>query len=356
MKAPLPNNEQARLQALRSYDILDTQAEQAYDDITRIAAYIAQAPIALISLVDEDRQWFKSSIGLAAEETPREFAFCAHAILTPEAALVVPDATQDARFSDNPLVMGEPNIRFYAGEPLVTKDCHALGTLCVIDNKPRELSPAQLDALAALSRLVVTELELRKHAAELRKAVAEREVYLNYLETYQEKLEAANIALEEKSLTDKLTGIANRAGFDQRLAEEIQRCQRYGSEMSLLLVDVDYFKRFNDTHGHLAGDEALTAVAQAMKNVCRPVDFPARYGGEEFAVILPATGRDGAIVMAERLRRAVEDLPVRITVSVGASTLSPGRRDGKDLIAQADRALYEAKGAGRNRTLHASLI
>ncbi len=358
MKAALTANEPARLTALHRYRILDTMAERAYDDITQIAAHIAQTPIALISLVDLERQWFKSRIGLAVSETPREFAFCSHAILTPDRPLIVPDARQDQRFADNPLVTGQPDIRFYLGAPLVTADDHALGTLCVIDRSPRELTVDQVSALTALSRQVVTQLELRRHAADLQQAAADREVYLAQLEAYQQKLEAANAELQEDSLTDKLTRVGNRAAFDQRLAEEISRSTRYGSPLSLLLIDVDRFKNFNDSFGHQAGDAALQAVANALR-CTRPSDFLARYGGEEFAVLLPTTGYEGACILAERMRKAVAAATVegrQVTVSIGASTLALDGSDGSLLVAAADKALYAAKQAGRNRVVHSDSV
>ena len=170
MKAPLPTNEAERLAALKEYHILDTGTEQAYDDITILAAHICEVPIAMISLVDEARQWFKSKVGLEQQQTSRNVAFCAHAILQNE-PFIVRDATKDRRFADNALVTGEPHVRFYAGIPLINPEGLALGTLCVVDHQPRLLSAAQQEALRALSRQVMALPELRRVSAHLADAL-----------------------------------------------------------------------------------------------------------------------------------------------------------------------------------------
>src|SRR5438477_11153973 len=166
MQAPLPVNETTRLEALRAYDVLDTPPEQAFDDLTRLASQICNTPVAMVSLVDGDRQWFKSKVGTEATETPRDVAFCAHAILEPD-LFIVPDAEADERFFDNPLVTSDPHVRFYAGAPLITPDGHAIGTLCTIDRVSRELSTEQTEALRALARQAVTQFELRRHLKKL---------------------------------------------------------------------------------------------------------------------------------------------------------------------------------------------
>ena len=322
---PLPLDEEERLYALRAYRVLDTAPELRFDDLTRLAAMVCEVPIAAISLIDDERQWFKSRIGLDATETPRDVAFCAHAILAPDTVMVVPDATRDPRFAANPLVLGGPRIRFYAGAPLVNDEGAAVGTLCVIDRTSRTLSEPQREALAALARQAVAQLELRSALA----------------------------LAKVQSLTDPLTGAGNRRGFETRLTQEWDRLARAARPLSLLMLDADRFKAYNDRHGHPAGDAALRRIASAVRGELRRSDLLARWGGEEFAVLLPAADHEGAAAVAERICRSVEFACRRIgglTVSIGVATVHPcvGDRPG-GLMALADQALYRAKRAGRNR-------
>ena len=319
--------EERRLAALHSYDILDTPPEPQFDRIARIAAELLQMPISLITLIDSSRQWFKAKHGLDTIESPRSAAFCNHAIEGHD-VMVVENALNDQRFADNPFVTAAPNIRFYAGAPLRNKQGYNLGTLCVIDQKPRNLSEQQQHILEDLAAIVVDELELHH----------------------------ANIELQRLATTDTLTGVNNRRQF-LRLAEtEGRRAARYQQPLSVLMVDIDHFKKVNDTHGHEAGDRALVAVAKAMRNALRPEAILGRLGGEEFAVLLPQADRQAAMIAAERLRQGVERLSVdidhtvlQITVSIGVTEISSDQTF-ETALRHADEALYEAKKGGRNRT------
>jgi GAF domain-containing protein len=173
MVAPI-RNEKQRLKVLWQYDVLDTVPEEVFDDLTELAARICEAPIAMITLVDEKRQWFKAKVGVTVTETSRDISFCSRAIEQSD-LYIIPDAAADERFAENPLVISDPKIRFYAGAPLITPDGYALGTLCVIDKVPRELRPEQKQALRVLARHIMSQLELRRHAGALTRAHKERD-------------------------------------------------------------------------------------------------------------------------------------------------------------------------------------
>jgi diguanylate cyclase (GGDEF)-like protein len=320
-----PRNEAQRLAALKQYDLLDTAPEQSFDDLTALAAMACDTPIALISLIDADRQWFKGRIGFAEEQTARDLAFCAHTILRPDSVMEIGDASQDPRFASNPLVTGPNPMRFYAGAPLVTSDGLAIGTVCVMDQHVRHLSDRQRHALQALSRQVMAQMELRRTVARL----------------------------ELQSATDGLTGIWNRFVFDRRLREEWARHTRSKTSMGLLMLDVDHFKSFNDSHGHPAGDQALIQTTRAIEPILRGSDFFARYGGEEFAIVLPDTHAEGALWVGARIRSQLADTawPLRpITASMGVAVAVPDATlDPNTLTARADYALYRAKTQGRDR-------
>jgi len=174
MSSTTPENERKRLKVLWQYEVLDTMPEALFDDLTELAACICEAPIALISLVDEKRQWFKSKFGTTVTETSRDISFCSHAIQQSD-LFIIPDATRDVRFADNPLVVSDPRIRFYAGAPLITPDGYAVGTLCVIDQVPRELRAEQRQALRILARHIVSQLELRRRAREVQEGKSARQ-------------------------------------------------------------------------------------------------------------------------------------------------------------------------------------
>src|SRR3990167_604109 len=228
--------EALRLEELRSFGVLDSEAEQAYDDVVKLASFICDTPIALISLIYEDRQWFKARVGMNAMETPRGIAFCAHAITEPHALMEVPDALDDSRFANNPLVTGEEGVRFYAGAPLLTPSGAALGTVCVIDRVPRKLTEAQAEALKALSRQVVQLLALRRANAELELLSRAHTLRQRELEETQRQLKGINEELSEQTLTDALTTLKNRRAFDRLLANEYARALRTRSPLALLMV------------------------------------------------------------------------------------------------------------------------
>lgn len=296
MLLPDPTAETNRLQALHAYHILDSLPETDYDHITSLAAQICQTPISLISLVDEKRQWFKSTQGITIRETPRPLSFCAHTILDPSEPLLVPDTRQDERFADNPFVTGEPHVVFYAGIPLTDENGFALGSLCVLDDKPRQLSPDQLTALKTLTRQVVNLLALRKanHAlqqseqryqhlsAELDQQVQARTQEISKandeLRQANELLEQANNTLQQfaavashdlqeplrkiQSFGNLLLGqYADQLGKDGR--DYLERMQTAANRMSALIRDLLTYSRIAALHDRRRL-VSLSTVVQAV--------------------------------------------------------------------------------------------
>ena len=204
MRAPTPENEAARLEVLRQLEILDTHPEESFDEITQLAAYICNTPIAIISLVDADRQWFKSRVGVTPAGTPRDISFCAHAIMQ-QGPFIVRDALDDKRFRDNPLVISDPYIRFYAGSPLTSTEGFNIGTLCVLDRTPKDLSSEQIAALRILSHQAMTLIEMRREIAFLTRALNEEKKRAKQLGERLQQSEGATAGTKQQRAAEELT-------------------------------------------------------------------------------------------------------------------------------------------------------
>lgn len=341
-----PTNEVVRIAALRRAQILDTPTDQAFDDLIRIAASICRVPMAAVSLVDVGRQWLKARLGIAFDQTPRDDAFCAHAILDPQRTLVVEDARTDPRFCDNPLVLQDDGIRFYAGAPLLDPQGLPLGSFCVMDHAPRRLEPEQQEALEALSRQASRLIELHRLGRELDHHLRERDWYEQQLVQYQDELERQNADLVEMARIDPLTGLHNRRAFALALEEAAQAGGRY----AVAICDIDHFKTINDVHGHAEGDRVLRAVADALREQHAARGRVARLGGEEFILLFPGASADDAALQCEFLRQAIASLPLGLPLTVSIGVAEGRADDAPDAVtARADAALYAAKRGGRDQ-------
>ena len=265
---------------------------------------------------------------------------------------LVEDATKDERFKANPMVLGDPNIRFYAGMPLYAAEGVAVGTLCVIDTVPRGLSPGQANALAILSYQVQARMELRSERRALLDTIRAHRELTAELEYSNEILGHANARLEQLASTDSLTGLLNRRAFEDRMIAEYANAVRKQHPLSILAMDIDNFKERNDRFGHAAGDDALRQVGKVTKQVLRARDHAARIGGEEFAIILPEATLDHAALVAKRVQELLGMGNAELscmTLSIGISCLDKTTANWQALLAHADCAMYEAKRKGKNR-------
>ena len=309
-----------RLNALDELDMLDTPRDEGFQRLVRLLKQVFSVDIGIVSFIDAHRQWYKACSGLTNDEMPREDTFCRY-VVDDEQPIVVQDATRDPRFAANPAVTGEAHIRFYAGVPLKTRDGHTVGTVCAIDRRPRSFGSKDLGILEEIAGIAMDRVELLRSAA-----------------------------------TDSLTGVLSRRAFNEEARRLLSLATRHQHDAACIVLDVDHFKKVNDTYGHSAGDAVLKAVAATCREQIRAGDILGRLGGEEFAVLLPHADRDAALAVAEKLRGALEASPVpvadnaiRVTASFGVTGMSIIAKDIDTLLAQADAAMYRAKQAGRNR-------
>lgn len=320
---PHLRDEPGRLAALRRLEVLDTPPEPPFENVVSLVREILRVPIAAVSLIDADRQWFKACSGMSITQTTREESLCTHTVAQRD-PMIITDISADPRFADHPIVQGDSDVRSYLGIPLRTADGYNIGSLCAVDTEPRMFSAEDVAVLTRFARIVVDELELRRIAAR-----------------------------------DQLTGALTRRGFLEAASQERERFSRYGRPASLAIIDLDHFKAINDTYGHPAGDVVLRQVAAVLDVMRRPNDLLGRLGGEEFAMLMPETTRDAALAAAERYRRAIAAAPIEITpgtrlpvtASFGVAQIDPGLASVEDWCAAADAPLYAAKRGGRNRCM-----
>lgn len=328
MTFPVPDDEDKRLAALRALEVLDTEAEPAYDDIVQLAAAICRTPIAAISLIDADRQWAKALVGLPHFDAAREHSICARTIVAEEGVLVIPDARSDARWVANPMSVGPPGLRFYAGAAITTADGLALGSLCVADRSPRKADDDAVAALRRLARQVAGILELRGSSR---------------------RLDAARAELNRLAQEDALTGLTNGSRLVDRVDQALREHRRNGGGLGVLLGDLNSLGRVNDELGHPAGDELLRVVAGRLGSAARGSDTVARLGGDAFAVLCPGAESLATLdIAAARLRAAVA-LPVGLGAAqvtprlcMGVALAEPGD-DSASLLRRANADLNEAR-------------
>jgi len=312
LEPPTPSDEKRRLETLRSLKLLDSLPEERFDRVTRLAKQIFSTPIALVSLVDADRQWFKSNQGLDATETPRNVSFCGHAILD-DKIMIVNDASEDQRFCDNPLVCNDPNIRFYAGYPLAAPDGSRIGTLCVIDRVAREISEEQAQLLRELGRMV------------------------------EEELIEADVAT-----TDPITSLSNRNGFLTIAEHLLSMCVRTEQPATMLLIHFQNLQDIDNDFGRESGDAASVELAHQLSSTFRNSDIVARIASDFYCVLLAGTDLDN---VEHARRRCVEEIGEQnrdsdsrfeFNIDIDAITFKPDRHgDANGLLKDAEQRIYD---------------
>ncbi|NYS26171.1 sensor domain-containing diguanylate cyclase [Rhodobacteraceae bacterium 2376] len=317
------DDEAGRIASLRRYSILDTMNEKEFENIVDLVQFTFGVSMAAISLIDSNRQWFKAKRGLNIAESPREVAFCDH-VIRGENVMTIPDAREDQRFASNPYVVSDPGVRCYMGAPLTTRDGYNIGTLCIMGTEPRQFGDDEMATLRKFAKLVLAQIELR-----------------------------------EKAAYDCLTGALNRGIFANRLDIALERFRRGLGRSSLAVLDLDHFKRINDTYGHAVGDDVLKAIVGAIQGKLRKGDSIARLGGEEFGVLLEGLKPKDAKMVLELLLRQIHRLKFSaapnlvVTASMGVAHVEEGIMRTADWLELADERLYAAKSNGRNMVVAA---
>lgn len=336
-----PTDTLERMHVIAEYGILDTLPEAAFDNLAQLASEICSTDMAAVSLVCDDRQWFKATVGFSARETPIEQSFCAY-VLDQPASMIVPDAASDPTFCTNELVTGPFNLRFYAGVPIRSHNGVPIGALCVLDTqaRPRGLSETQIHSLSVLARQVEAQLELRR-TGKLQEKRIEREIRLvRELETIADH--------------DSLTGLANRQGFRRKFERALASRRRDQHCPALLIADIDNFKAINDANGHTVGDQVLAEVARRLKRALGSKILAGRISGDEFAIMVPDCASQARAAEIANLMLDAVALPllcdgrvIHCTVSIGYALATPQDGEFAHVFTKADLALANAKASGR---------
>lgn len=335
--APLPADEERRLASVHRLQILDTPAEERFDRLSRIARRLFKVPYSMITLIDEKRQWFKSATGPDFREIPRQNAICGYTLLQ-DSTLVIPDCSADPRVMDYPMVRALAGMRFYAGVPLHSNDGYAVGTLCVLDQQLRTMEPEDIAALEDLA------------------ACAESEMQLLHISRSEIEMRGEMDQLRRKASVDALTKTWNRGAIMEILAKEQERARKSNEPLGVALMDIDHFKKVNDTYGHDVGDQVLQEFTARIRSGLRGGEAFGRFGGEEFLIVVPRCNPGQSAAYAETILEAIRSEPIKtargelpVTASMGIAIWRAPLEHADALIKRADKALYQSKRNGRDR-------